>query len=144
SAASAPFYPDAEIFLDSERPGTRIGRIRAGIDAAMVRHLPHPFYAGMTRDNALHVAQHFLGISLGFPYAQAGSQLALLDEIIDENRAPRAAVEVTTAVGNFLSWDETGGHWTVLQQGNAGLPNILDTGRNFHGNMLKRDLASIF
>jgi len=112
--------------------------------AEIVGRAPHPYLAGITRDNVLLVAQRFLAISIGFPYAQAGSQSRLLDGMVARGDAPRDAIELTTVVANFLCWDETGGHRVVLGQGNRGLPAILDTGRTFHANLLKHDLRRIF
>jgi hypothetical protein len=51
--------------------------------------------------------------------------------------------EYTTVVGNFLCWDETGGHAIVQRYGNKGLPKILNTETTFHANMLRRDIHRI-
>jgi len=112
--------------------------------AQCVARTPHPFLAGITAENVDLVAQRFLAISIGFPYAQAGSQSRLLDAMVARRTGPRASIELTTVVANFLCWDETGGHSVVLEQGNRGLPRILETGRNFHSNLLKQDLHRIF
>lgn len=109
-----------------------------------VTRSPHPFLAGITAENVDLVARRFLAISIGFPYAQAGSQSRLLDGMVARRAGPRDSIEVTTVVANFLCWDETGGHSVVLEQGNRGLPRILETGRNFHSNLLKHDLRRIF
>lgn len=109
-----------------------------------MQRAPHPYLDGITRDNVHLVAQRFLAISIGFPYAQAGAQSRLLDAMIDDGHAPREAIELTTVVANFLCWDETGGHRVVLGHGNRGLPAILETHRTFHANLLKQDLRRIF
>ncbi|MDE0005671.1 MAG: hypothetical protein OXQ29_23525 [Rhodospirillaceae bacterium] len=67
-----------------------------------------------------------------------------MDEFIAANERPRPSVELTTVVGSFLCWDETGGHGQVLNHGNAGLPFALETEQHFHGNLLRRDLHRIF
>lgn len=123
---------------------TPMGFIKQEMDTIVKRYLPHPLNTQIRIDNAQQIAAHFLAISLGFPYAMAGSQRDLMDEFIERNAAPCPLVECTTAVANFLTWDEVGGHYAVLQSGVAGLLNILDTNTNFHGSMLKNDLTRIF
>jgi hypothetical protein len=105
---------------------------------------PHPFLAGITAGNVGLVARRYFAMSIGFPYAQAGSQSRLLDGMVARRAAPRDTIELTTVVANFLCWDETGGHSVILAQGNQGLPRILETGRNFHSNLLKHDLRRLF
>jgi len=112
--------------------------------AQRVTRTPHPFLDGITAENVDLVAERFLAISIGFPYAQAGSQSRLLEGMVARRTGPRDSIELTTVVANFLCWDETGGHSVVLEQGNRGLPRILETGRNFHSNLLKHDLNRIF
>lgn len=111
-------------------------------DEIIERYLPHPFVNGIHHENAEQVSRRYLAMSLGFPYVQAGAQRGFLDAMIQSNSAADPLVEITTVVGNFLTWDETGGHGAVLTSGNAGLPRILHTDR-FHGNLCKSDLSKI-
>lgn len=100
----------------------------------------HPFNQLHSRDQIISLFPHFLGISLAFPYIQAGSQLSLISESIKSNQDIPSHVEITSVVGNFLCWDETGGHYVVEKFGKAGLQNILDTKKWFHSNLLRRDI----
>lgn len=110
----------------------------------IVARASHPFRTGITAANVHLVARRYLAMSIGFPYAQAGAQSRLLDGLIARRVAPRDSIELTTVVANFLCWDETGGHAVVLGHGSQGLPRILETGSNFHCNLLKHDFQRIF
>ena len=64
-------------------------------------------------------------------------------EAINLNRDIAEEYEITSAVGNFLSWDETGGAYIIEKYGKAGLSKILDTRKCFHSNLLRQDLEKI-
>ncbi|MBL4781567.1 MAG: hypothetical protein JKX92_04940 [Porticoccaceae bacterium] len=102
----------------------------------------HPFSHGVTKSNYKDVIGNYLTMSLAFPYLQAGAQLRLVMHYIDNDLDITHGVEVTAAVGAFLTWDELGGHAIVRKEGNAGLPKILD-GDQFHANMLRKDIETI-
>jgi hypothetical protein len=102
----------------------------------------HPFSHGITKSNFESVIGNYLTMSLAFPYLQAGAQLRLVMHYIDNDLDITHGVEVTAAVGAFLTWDELGGHAIVRKEGNAGLPKIIDAD-NFHANMLRRDIETI-
>ena len=52
-------------------------------------------------------------------------------------------MELTSVVGNFLCWDETGGHAIIRKNGNKGLVKILDSENTFHANLLKKDIVKL-
>lgn len=100
----------------------------------------HPFNQLHSRNQIINLFPHFLGISLAFPYIQAGSQLPLILESIKSNQDIPSHMEMTSVVGNFLCWDETGGQYIIEKFGKTGLQNILDTKKWFHSNLLRRDI----
>lgn len=86
---------------------------------------------------------NYLAMSEAFPYLQAGSQKDLIFGAIAEGRGVGQDVQITSVVGNFLSWDETGGFELMRRGGIEQLPDILDT-RRFHANLLRQDLQVLF
>ena len=101
----------------------------------------HPFQGSITQENRLPLLRNYLAMSQAFPYLQAGSQKELVFAAIQQNADIPKDVEQTSVVGNFLCWDETGGHQLILENGMPALPKILDTRRHFHSNLLKKDLT---
>lgn len=104
----------------------------------------HPFSTGVSPANAESVMSNYLAMSQAFPYLQSGSQKEQIFHCINTNSDVEKYMEVTTVVGNFLAWDETGGHHVLQKLGIAGLTKILQTEENFHSNLLKSDLRNIF
>ena len=103
----------------------------------------HPF-TFISEDADYHkILSNFLAMSQAFPYLQAGSQQALIFHHMNTNTDIPEHVELTSVVGNFLCWDETGGFYLTLASGLKGLPRLLET-RRFHSNLLKKDLHYIF
>ena len=102
----------------------------------------HPFSQGITKDNFETVIGNFLTLSLAFPYLQSGAQLRLLMHYIDNGLDVPHGVQITAAVGAFLTWDELGGQDLIHQHGYEALPNILDT-HNFHSSILRHDIQVI-
>lgn len=103
----------------------------------------HPF-SNIPRDaNYKTIMSNYLAMSQAFPYLQAGSQDAIFLHYMNQNQDIPEHVEMTTVVGNFLCWDETGGLYLTLANGLKGLPRLLET-RRFHSNLLKKDCAAIF
>jgi len=100
----------------------------------------HPFNQIESKEQIITLLPHFLGLSLAFPYIQAGSQLSLVLESINANQDISHHAEITSVVGNFLCWDETGGHYIIERYGKGGLPKILETKKYFHSNLLRRDI----
>jgi hypothetical protein len=103
----------------------------------------HPYSYGISCENIEKILSQYLAMSQAFPYLQAGSQKNLILNIIDNNIDIRSNIELTSVVGNFLCWDETGGHYIVQKNGNSGLPEILNTDKTFHSNMLKFDIHTL-
>ena len=103
----------------------------------------HPFSFGVTKRIIESILSQYLAMSEAFPYLQAASQKKLILNTIQNNKDIEKEIELTSVVGNFLCWDETGGHSTILKYGNKGLTKILDTEKNFHANMLKKDVKKI-
>ncbi|MEH1897309.1 MAG: hypothetical protein V7K72_29245 [Nostoc sp.] len=104
----------------------------------------HPFSRGVTLENLEIVLKNYLAMSQAFPYLQAGSQKELIFDCIDKDTDVNEHIEITSVVGNFLCWDETGGHYILLKHGITGLPIIIDTKQYFHSNLLKKDIQVIF
>lgn len=104
----------------------------------------HPFVHMVRRNNVRQVAGEYLAMSEAFPYLQAGSQKELIFDKMAKNQPVDKAIEVTSVVGNFLTWDETGGHYLVQEYGNDGLTKMLDTNKYFHANLLRKDWMKLF
>lgn len=104
----------------------------------------HPFLTGLSQENLESVMKNYLAMSQAFPYIQAGSQKEQIFDCIKNNKDVSEEMETTSVVANFLSWDETGGHYILQKEGISGLPNILNTEHNFHVNLLKKDCKAIF
>lgn len=103
----------------------------------------HPLADGVTRRNAEVLLANYLAMSQAFPYIQAGSQSNLILDIMEKNLDVPSDIEMTSVVGNFISWDETGGHSIMMKTGIEGLSGILDTQKLFHSNLLKQDIMLI-
>jgi hypothetical protein len=116
-----------------------VRKIDALVDA---KYAKHPFADGITEENFALLIANYLGMSLAFPYLQAGAQYRLIAECIYKDRDVTREIEITSVVGAFLTWDEVGGHAVVKEHGNSGLPRILDT-QGFHANLLRSDIKTI-
>lgn len=103
----------------------------------------HPFNAIPQNADYKSILADYLAMSQAFPYLQAGSQKEIVFHHINNNSDIPEDVELTTVVGNFLCWDETGGLYVTLARGLKALPRILET-RRFHANLLKKDCGTIF
>lgn len=109
---------------------------------ALVRHeVPvHPFEGPIARDVFGSLLAEYLGMSVAFPYLQAGAQQALImDHVIHGTDVPLAD-EMTLVVGAFLIADETAVNSTLLAHG---LPGVLDTRVGFHSALLRQDIRAI-
>jgi len=82
----------------------------------------HPFSIGISTDNFPSLIGNYLAMSIAFPYLQAGAQYRVITECIRKEKDVTKEIEITVAVGAFLTWDEVGGHAIVQQYGNEGLP----------------------
>ncbi|HMT27288.1 MAG TPA: hypothetical protein PKD96_03215 [Candidatus Absconditabacterales bacterium] len=100
----------------------------------------HPFETQIRKSNLQRVFSNYLAMSQAFPYLQAGSQKELIMDCIMKNKDVPVEIEITSVVGNFLCWDETGGHFVVGREGNAGLSKILDVEKYYHSHLLKTDI----
>lgn len=117
---------------------------RQQLDAYVSSTYPrHPFEHGIDRRNMEPLLLAYFAMSQAFPHLQSSAQRDGIFEAIANNVDLEPAYEITSVVGNFLSWDETGGHACVLGQGNAGLPEVVRTRSQFHANILRSDLALI-
>ena len=103
----------------------------------------HPFEIIPDSANYEVILSNYLAMSQAFPYLQAGSQSALFFHYMHNNQDVPEPIELTTVVGNFLCWDETGGLNLTLASGLKSLPRLLET-RRFHSNLLKKDCNTIF
>jgi hypothetical protein len=104
----------------------------------------HPFEQGTEASNFEALMGNYLAMSQAFPYLQAGSQKDMIFHVMDNNMDVPLDVEITSVVGNFLSWDETGGNYILRVKGIEALPQILNTHKHFHSAMLKHDIEYIF
>lgn len=103
----------------------------------------HPFEIIPDDADYQVILSNYLAMSQAFPYLQAGSQKDLFLKYMFNNQDIPEELELTTIVGNFLCWDETGGLNLTLASGLKNLPRLLET-RRFHSNLLKKDCATIF
>lgn len=114
------------------------------IDQIIMNEVPqHPFESIPGEANYKIILANYLAMSQAFPYLQAGSQKDLIFHYMDNNQDLSEDVELTSVVGNFLCWDETGGLHVTLARGMKGISRILET-RRFHANLLKKDCSMIF
>jgi hypothetical protein len=102
----------------------------------------HSFSSGLNNDNIYKVLGNFLAMSQAFPYIQSVAYKDLVWSCIENNQDISLDIEITSVVGAFLVWDEFGGHYKTLLDGNKGLPRILDTSA-FHANLLKEDIKNL-
>ncbi len=102
----------------------------------------HPFAEPTDHAGFEVLFPEYLGMSVAFRYLQAAAQKDAIFASICENRPVPEAIELMNVVGNFLSWDESGGIDLMLEQGKAGLPDILDPDR-FHSGLFRADAARI-
>lgn len=102
----------------------------------------HPFSSIPNQSDYRTLLSNYLAMSQAFPYLQAGSQGDIFFRFMENNQDIPEQVELTTIVGNFLSWDETGGLNLTLASGLKALPRLLETKR-FHANMLKQDCITL-
>ncbi|WP_437661270.1 hypothetical protein [Sorangium sp. So ce1182] len=107
------------------------------------RYSPHPFEEPVEPRHVRSLLQNYLAMSQAFPYLQAGAQKELIFNAMEHDQDVPVDVEITAVVGNYLCWDETGGHFTLSRHGVAGLPRILETRKTFHANHLRRDMERI-
>lgn len=110
---------------------------------AAARFPTHPFERGISAQNLPALLQNYFAMSQAFPYLQAASQRNLIFDVIERNRDVPVETEITTAVANFLTWDEVGGHAAVCKQGDSKLTAVLQTRKFFHANLLRKDIEKI-
>lgn len=102
----------------------------------------HPFVNGVDAENLEVVLSHYLGMSIAFPYLQAGAIGRIFQTALQSNRDVDVEIEATSVVASFLVWDEFGGHAKVLSGGASALPEILKT-QSFHANLLRNDIRTL-
>ena len=103
----------------------------------------HPLSHGIYASTSELVLSQYFAMSQAFPYLQAGAQRKQIKFAMESNLDMDQHFELTAVVGNFLCWDETGGHAVVRHFGNSGLSKILDTRKTFHANMLRNDIVTL-
>lgn len=116
----------------------------SNLDSIVESEFPtHPFISISNPIDFKKLLANYLAMSQAFPYLQAGSQKDIFLQFMDQNKDVPEEVELTTVVGNFLCWDETGGLNLMLARGLKGLPRLLET-RRFHANLLRKDCELLF
>jgi hypothetical protein len=108
------------------------------------KYVVHPFASSVTAGNLEQVLTNYCAMSEAFPFLQAGSQKELIFDCIRKGTGVDVNMELTSVVGNFLCWDESGGHYVLLRDGMPGLSKILNTSEYYHANLLKKDIHKIF
>lgn len=104
---------------------------------------PHPLSHGVTPENLESLLRNYFAMSQAFPLIQAGACKDLIFQSMAEGSDIGPEIEMTTVVGAFLTWDETGGYYLSLGRGRDSLPEILETDKYFHSNLLRADLKRI-
>lgn len=104
----------------------------------------HPFANDINPDDFERMMRNYLAMSQAFPYLQAGAQKRLLFHYMESGLDVPRDVEISSVVGAFLVWDETGGWGATRAEGAEGLLSILSTQERFHSNLLRHDLKRIF
>lgn len=114
------------------------------IGQAISRQSPrHPFLDQVNADNLERVLAEYLAMSISFPFIQAGAVHANYRASLQATGDTSRNVEVTSAIGAFLTWDEFGGYALTLKHGIEGLLSLNATQRNFHSNHLRGDIRAI-
>ena len=103
---------------------------------------PHPLSYGITKSNVNQLIADYIAMSEFFPYIQAGAHNTVVNKCLAKGELIPDSCQATSVVGAFLSWDEFGGHYKMLNGGLPALPTILDTS-SFHANILKKDIKQI-
>lgn len=103
----------------------------------------HPFLERVSEGNLKNVLGEYLAMSISFPFIQAGAAHANYRASLWTTGDTSRNLEVTSAIGAFLTWDEFGGHALVLEHGMNGLLALNDTQRIFHSNLLRGDIRTI-
>lgn len=103
----------------------------------------HPFEEPLAAERFTSLLAEYLGMSVAFPYLQAGAQQATIMEHVIQDTDVSLDEEITLAVGAFLVADETGVNATLLTEGLPGLPGVLDTRVRFHSALLRKDIGHI-
>lgn len=101
----------------------------------------HPFLNNISKDNVESVLSEYGAMSQLFPYIQAKAIGEAALASLNRGDRIKKNIELTSSVGAFLVADEMGVYHIANTQGNPGLPNILNTSKNFHFNMLQSDIS---
>lgn len=114
------------------------------VDDTIARAFPvHPFEKPLPKEGFNPLLAEYLGMSVAFPYLQAGAQKDIIFHHIRTGTDVSLDAEITLAVSAFLAWDETGGNYRLLKMGMEGLPGVLETRRHFHSALLRDDIRKI-
>ncbi|WFU31432.1 hypothetical protein QA635_33645 [Bradyrhizobium brasilense] len=102
----------------------------------------HPFGNGIDRENFGALMGQYAAMSVAFPYIQSGAIYRAYRTGLGRS-AWKDNIQISAAVGAFLTWDEFGGHELVMRNGPDGLPGLTEVKRNFHSAMLITDVRKL-
>jgi hypothetical protein len=111
------------------------------LDGQIAEQFPsHPFETGIDKNNFESVISEYLAMSIAFPYIQAGAIYENYKRVNHTSGDTNANLEITSSIASFLVWDEFGGHPLTKKYGDEGLRYLTSVDRNFHSNLLRRDI----
>lgn len=113
------------------------------LDQSISRLYPeHPFGRGIDRESFSELMGQYAAMSVAFPYIQSGAIYRAYRRSLGQS-ARKDNVQISAAVGAFLTWDEFGGHELIMRHGSNGLLGLTEVNRNFHSAMLIADMRKL-
>jgi hypothetical protein len=130
--------------IPSIQPNDGVNTLLEELDRRIAELFPgHPFDRNMNGENFERAIADFLAISIAFPYIQAGAIYENYRRTARSHGDTNRNVEITSAIGSFLVWDEFGGYLLSRKHGDEGLLHLTKTGGNFHSNLLRADIEKV-
>jgi hypothetical protein len=102
----------------------------------------HPFGSGVDRESFGELMGQYAAMSIAFPYIQSGAIYQAYRGGLGQP-ARKNNIQISAAVGAFLTWDEFGGHELIMRHGSNGLLSLTEVNRNFHSAMLITDVRKL-
>ncbi|WP_316162866.1 hypothetical protein [Bradyrhizobium sp. SZCCHNRI20481] len=113
------------------------------LDQSIATSYPeHPFSNGIDREGFGELMGQYAAMSVAFPYIQSGAIYQAYRRGLGQSEL-KDNIQISAAVGAFLTWDEFGGHELITRHGALGLLSLTDVNRNFHSAMLITDVRKL-